>query len=69
MSSKKNKKNKQGIIRIISNNWLMLRTVATLVPEYIILTVIDGFVWGAISSATTIFNYHLLNSLSDGSAL
>lgn len=67
MSSKKNKKNKQGIIRIISNNWLMLRTVATLVPEYIILTVIDGFVWGAIGSATTIFNYHLLNSLSDGS--
>ena len=60
------KRPKQKFSSILKNNALMLGKIAKYTPDYFILMIIEGIVWGAINSAVAIFNYELLNTVDEG---
>ena len=60
------KRPKQKFSSILKNNALMLGKIAKYTPDYFILMIIEGIVWGAIHSAVAIFNYELLNTVDEG---
>lgn len=61
-----NKKERQKFSSIIRNNLLMIGKVAKYTPAYFVFMIIEGVVWGFINSATTVFNYELLNAVDNG---
>lgn len=62
----KTKRPKQKISTIFKNNFIMLRAVARHTPDYFLLMIAEGIVWGCINSATAVFNYNLLNAVDAG---
>ncbi|MBQ8742665.1 MAG: ABC transporter ATP-binding protein [Clostridia bacterium] len=61
-----NKKKRQRLSSIIKNNAIMLGKIAKHTPEYFILMIVEGVIWGLINSATAIFSYKLLNAVGAG---
>ncbi len=60
-------KPKQKLSSILGNNLFMMRCVARFTPEYFFLMIADGVIFGILHSATSIYNYLLLNAVEDGS--
>ncbi len=60
------KKPKQKLSSIFKNNAIMLSKIARHTPDYFVLMIIEGVVWGAINSAATVFNFNLLNAVDEG---
>ena len=60
------KKPKQGIRTIIFNNLRMYAKVARLTPEFFILTVIKGIIFGINSSVEAIFTVKLFDAIDRG---
>ncbi len=60
------KKNKQKASSVFRNNLYMLGQVAKLTPSYFVFMLIFGVVGGLMSSVSTVFTYHLLNSVEYG---
>ena len=60
------KRPKQKFSSILKNNAVMLGKIAKYTPDYFVLMIIEGIVWGAINSAVAIFNYELLNAVDEG---
>ncbi|MBR7184564.1 MAG: ABC transporter ATP-binding protein [Clostridia bacterium] len=62
----KEKKLKQPLRRVVSNNIFILRQVWRLMPSYLILTVCEGIMWGLINSAEAVVFYTIFNALDTG---
>ncbi len=60
------KRPKQKLRSILKNNILMFFKIVKYTPEYGVLIVIEGLLWGAILSSSAIFNYNLLNTVEEG---
>ena len=60
------KKPKQKLSSIFRNNMIMLGKIAKYTPDYFVLMIAEGIIWGCINSATALFNYNLLNAVQDG---
>ena len=63
---KKNKKKRQSLGKILSNNIRIVAKVARLTPDYFISVIIEGIVWGTINSAMSVFTVYLFDSLDAG---
>ena len=61
-----NKKQKQKLSSIFRNNMIMLGKIAKHTPDYFVLMIAEGIIWGCINSAAALFNYNLLNAVQDG---
>ena len=57
---------RQKFTSIIRNNAIMLGKIAKYTPDYFILMIVEGIIWGFINSAVTVFNYNLLNAVDVG---
>ncbi len=62
----KNKKEKQPLKTIISNNFFMLAQIWRLMPSFLIFAVLEGCVWGIINSAEALVMYTIFNALDTG---
>jgi len=62
----KKDKIKQGIGKIISNNLRMYLKVARLTPDFFIITVIKGLLYGINASAEAIFTVKLFDAIDRG---
>ena len=62
----KSKRPRQSIRTIFKNNFVMLRSVARHTPDYFLLMIAEGIIWGCINSAASVFSYKLLNAVDDG---
>ena len=62
----KTKRPKQKLSTIIKNNFVMLKAVARHTPDYFLLMIAEGIIWGGINSASAVFNYNLLNAVDEG---
>ena len=60
------KRPKQKFSSIIKNNAVMLGKIAKYTPDYFVLMIVEGIIWGAINSAAAVFNYNLLNTVDTG---
>ena len=60
------KKQRQKFSSIIRNNAIMLGKIAKFTPDYFVLMIVEGIIWGFINSAAAIFNYNLLNAVDAG---
>ena len=60
------KKPRQKFSSIIRNNAIMLGKIAKFTPDYFVLMIVEGIIWGFINSAAAIFNYNLLNAVDAG---
>ncbi len=63
--TKKDKKDKMPLGQVIGYNFLMLKKIAQMTPQYIVFMVVVGLIGGISSSVTTIFNYALFNALDE----
>lgn len=61
--AKENKKPRQPLLKIFSNNLRMLGKVFRLAPDYFIAMMFYGIAWGLIHSSEAVFTLHLFNSL------
>ena len=61
--AKENKKPRQPLLKIFSNNLRMLGKVFRLAPDYFIAMMFYGIAWGVIHSSEAVFTLHLFNSL------
>lgn len=62
----KDKKKKQPLRTVVSNNIFILGKVWRLMPSYIMLTVCEGVMWGIINSAEALVFYTIFNALDTG---
>ena len=62
----KNKKPKQSIKKIILNNLKMYAKVARVTPDFFIITVLKGIIYGANASAEAIFTVNLFDAIDGG---
>ncbi|MBQ2272562.1 MAG: ABC transporter ATP-binding protein, partial [Clostridia bacterium] len=60
------KRPKQKLSSIVRNNLIMLGKIAKHTPDYFLLMIVEGVIWGAINSAAALFNYNLLNAVDAG---
>ena len=60
------KRQKQKFSSILKNNATMLGKVARHTPDYFILMIVEGVIWGLINSAAALFQYNLLNAVDRG---
>ena len=60
------KKQRQKFSSIIRNTAIMLGKIAKFTPDYFVLMIVEGIIWGFINSAAAIFNYNLLNAVDAG---
>lgn len=60
------KRQRQKFTSIIRNNAIMLGKIAKHTPDYFVLMIVEGIIWGFINSAVTVFNYNLLNAVDAG---
>lgn len=65
---KSEKKPKQNIRTIIFNNFRMYAKIARLTPEFFIVTVIKGIIFGINSSAEAVFTVKLFDALDRGAS-
>lgn len=63
---KKTKQPKQKLSGIFRNNLYMLGRIARFTPAYFFLMIVEGLIWGAINSATAVFQFKLLNAVGAG---
>ena len=56
----------QSPMRIIKNTFYMMKVVTSCVPDYPVLMLAEGMVWGFISAANAHFTYNLLNIVEAG---
>lgn len=63
IKDKKNKKEKMPVGQIIKYNFLMLKKIAEMTPQYIVFMFIVGIIGGISDSFTTICTYKLFNVL------
>ena len=61
--AKKDKKEKMPAGQVIRYNFLMLKKIAQMTPQYIVFMFIVGIIGGISSSVQTIFTYDLFNAL------
>ncbi len=61
--AKKDKKEKMPVGQVIRYNFLMLKKIAQMTPQYIVFMFIVGIIGGISSSIQTIFTYELFNAL------
>ena len=64
--AKNNKKPKQKLSKIFSNNLRIVAKVARLTPDYFISVILEGIVWGLINSVEAVFTFHLFDALDAG---
>lgn len=57
---------KQSIAKIISNNLRMYAKVAKLTPDFFIVTILKGLIYGANTSAEAIFTVKLFDAIDSG---
>ena len=57
---------RQGILRILSNNFRIVAKVARLTPDYFISVIVEGIIWGTINSAMSVFTVYLFDALDEG---
>lgn len=62
----KSKRQRQKISSIFKNNLFMIKKIAKYTPDYFVLMIIDGIIWGFINSASAYYTFNLLNAVSDG---
>ena len=62
----KNRRPRQRIRTIFKNNFIMLRAVARHTPDYFLLMLAEGVIWGCINSAASVFSYKLINAVGEG---
>ncbi|MBR6682269.1 MAG: ABC transporter ATP-binding protein [Clostridia bacterium] len=60
------KKSRQKVSSVFKNNIYMLGQVAKLTPSYFVFMLMFGVVGGLMTSVSTVFTYHLLNSVEYG---
>ncbi len=60
---KKDKKEKMPAGQVIKYNFLMLKKIAQMTPQYIVFMFIVGIIGGISNSIQTIFTYKLFNAL------
>jgi len=64
--AKNNKKPKQKLSKIFSNNLRIVAKVARLTPDYFISVILEGIIWGLINSVEAVFTFHLFDALDAG---
>ena len=64
--AKDNKKPKQKLSKIFSNNLRIIAKVARMTPDYFISVILEGIVWGMINSVEAVFTFHLFDALDAG---
>ena len=57
---------KQSLRTIFKNNFIMLRAVVRHTPDYFLLMIAEGIIWGCLNSAVSVFQYNLLNAVDAG---
>ena len=62
----KTKRKKQKFSSVLKNNLYMIGKVARYTPDYFILMIAEGVIWGLINSAASIFSFRLLNAIDGG---
>lgn len=67
MKNQKEKRKRQKLSSIFSNNFYMLKKIYRMVPEYFFWTVINIFWWAFAHSTNGIYTYYILNSVGNGS--
>lgn len=60
------KRPKQRVSSILRNNCIMLGKIAKYTPDYFVLMIVEGVIWGLINSASALFTYNLLNAVEAG---
>ena len=63
------KKQRQKLSSIFKNNLIMLGKIARYTPDYFLLMIVEGLVWGIINSAAAMLSYSLLNAVDGGAEL
>ncbi len=63
--SNQKKEKKMPLGRVISYNFLMLKKIARMTPQYIVFMVIVGMIGGISQSLSTIFTFALFNALDE----
>ena len=58
---KKEKKKREKLSVVLKNNWLMLKKIAKITPEYIFFTLLMSVIWGLGNAASGYFTYAVLN--------
>ena len=64
--SEVNKKPKQKLSKIFSNNLRIVAKVARMTPDYFISVILEGIVWGMINSVEAVFTFRLFDALDAG---
>ncbi len=59
--SKKPKKEREKLGVVLRNNWLMLKKIAKMTPEYLLFTALMSIVWGLGNAGYTYFSYLVFN--------
>ncbi|MBQ8719337.1 MAG: ABC transporter ATP-binding protein, partial [Clostridia bacterium] len=62
----KTKRKKQKFSSVLKNNLYMIGKVARYTPDYFVLMIAEGVIWGLINSAASIFSFRLLNAIDGG---
>ncbi len=62
----KTKRKKQKLFSVVKNNFYMIGKVARYTPDYFVLMIVEGVIWGLINSASSIFSFRLLNAIDGG---
>lgn len=63
----KTKRKKQKFSSVFKNNLYMIGKVARYTPDYFILMIVEGVIWGLLNSASSLFSFRLLNAIDGGS--
>ena len=61
VKKQKEKKEREKLSIVVKNNWLMLKKIARMTPEYIVCTLLMSVVWGLGNAASSYFTYAVLN--------
>ncbi|MGN1410179.1 MAG: ABC transporter ATP-binding protein [Eubacteriales bacterium] len=61
--TKKDKKEKMPLSQVLKYNFLMLKKIAQMTPQYIVFMIVSGIIGGISNSIETIFTYRLFNLL------
>jgi len=62
-NEKKDKKEKLSLFTVVRYNFLMLKKIVRMAPQYIVFVVIVSVISGITKSMRTVFTYHLFNLL------
>ncbi len=60
------RRKKQKFSSVLKNNLYMIGKVARYTPDYFILMIVEGVIWGLLNSASSLFSFRLLNAIDEG---